>query len=152
MNLTLRALAAAIFVSATAVATLTAWPALAREIGLDGWNDPDPRAVLAAREREARALELSGEMIAQRLSARALAVDDLISSRIDADEAVRRFVELNRADPQVLGIIRDSHLAASDEGSATRQLVSHLRARPNPRARALADGLACRLVNPFARN
>jgi hypothetical protein len=148
MKLTLRAVAAGTFLAALTAAGLTAHPALAEDIGLDFWHVPDLRAGLSASEREFRDLERRGEVIGRRVAMRTETVEDLFAGRVGVEEAVRRFDELNRLDPRMVDRVRGMYPGDTDEERAGWQLAAHVRAYLHPRARAVADEVACRVAYP----
>ena len=87
-------------------------------------------------------------MISRRVALRMETVEDVVAGRVGIEEAVRRFVELNRTDPRALDRVRYMYDGTTDDERAGWQLVSHLRAYRDPRAVAAADEMACRLAYP----
>lgn len=150
MKITLRAVAAGAFLTALTAAGLTAHPALAEEIGLDFWHVPDLRIGMSDSDREYRDLEKKGEVITRRVAIRTETVEDLIAGRIDVEEAVRRFNELNRLEPKMVERVRRMYVGDTDEQRAGWQLVAHVRVFQHPRAAAVADQVACRIAYPNA--
>ena len=148
MKRTLRAVAAGTFLAALATAGLTACPALAHEAGIDLWHVPNLRAGMSDTERRAHDLERMGEVISRRVALRMETVEDVVAGRVGIEEAMRRFVELNRTDPRALDRVRYMYDGTTDDERAGWQLVSHLRAYRDPRAVAAADEMACRLAYP----
>jgi len=136
MKLTLRAVAAGTFLAALSIAGLTACPALAQDAGIDFWHVPDLQGGLSDSHRRARDLELEGEAIERRIALRIETVREVVAGRVEIDEAVRRFAELNRMDPPGLSRVRYMYAGATDEERAGWQLVSHLRAYRDAVARS----------------
>ena len=152
MKITLRTVAAGTFLTALGTAALTAHPALAREMGLDFWHVPELRAGITDSDRRARELEAMGQVIGRRLALRTETIEDLVAGRIKADEAARRFDELNRSEPTMLARVRRMYPGDTDQERAAWQLVAHVRVHAHPRAGEIADEVACRLAYPTASN
>lgn len=142
MKLTMRALVAGAFLTASAVVCITAYPALAQELSADIWDGPDWRTRLTDSERRAHELARQEEVVVKRVALRNEVVNDLIAGRLTADDAIVRFVELNRTGQEMMRRVRERYGGDTDEERAGWQLVSHLRSRQTPRARALADEVA----------
>ena len=146
MRLLLRATAAGVGLAALAAVGITAYPAIAEGGGADPWDAPGWHSRLTECEREAGELARKEQVILRRTAVRAETVADLVAGRIDAADAARRFVELNRTCPDALRRVRQLYAGDTDEQRAVWQLVAHVRAYPHPRARAVADETACRLA------
>jgi len=142
MKLTMRALVAGACLTAVVTVGVTAYPAPAEELGTDLWNGPDWRTRLSETEVRARELRRQEEVIVRRTALRTEVVDDLIAGRVTADDAVVRFAELNRTGPATLRRVRERYAGDTDDERAGWQLVGHLRARHEPRARMAADEVA----------
>lgn len=150
MKLTLRAAAAGTLLTALAAAGLTARPALAHEMGLDFWHVPDLRAGMSDSERRSRELEKAGDVVGRRVAVRRETIEDLLAGRVEIDDAVRRFDELNQAEPWIRERVRDMYPGDTDAEKAGWQLVAHVRAEPHPRAQEVAAAVACRIAYPDA--
>lgn len=145
MKPTTRALAACACLVALGAVAVTAYPALAGEFGPDLWGGPDWRTRLTESERRATELARVEEVTVRRTAVRTETVSDLIAGRIGVDEAVQRFVELNRMAPPTLQRVRERYAGDTDEERAGRQLAGHLTARRTPRALTLAREVAAGL-------
>lgn len=150
MKLTYRALIAGACLIALATVAVTAYPALAQDLGVEFWDAPDWRTRLAESERRHCELERAGDVVVRRTALRNETVNDLIAGRIRIDEAVRRFVELNNSSPTTLKLVRERHPGNTDEERATWQLVGHLRSRKTPRTLSLANEVAAGLEHRLA--
>lgn len=148
MNRTLRALAAATCSIALVVAGIAAYPALAGDGESDVWTIVDWRARITTSEREARDLAKREEVIVRRTALRSETVTDLVAGRISPEDALTRFIDLNRTSPLALRRVREQFPGDTDEERAVWQLVAHVRAIPDVRAEAVADETACRLAYP----
>jgi hypothetical protein len=152
MKLTLRALLTGACLIALATVSVTAYPAFAEDLGVEFWGGPDWRTRLTESERRQRDLESAGAVILRRTAVRTELVNDLIAGRIQIDDAVRRFVELNRSSPETLERVRLTYPGNTHEERAAWQLVGHLRSRQTPQALALAEEISCGLAyRPVAR-
>jgi hypothetical protein len=143
MKLMLRALAAGSLLAALTGAGFTAYPAFARDTGFDFWESPDLQKRITACKQRARGLDRKGTSVVNRTMVRSETVDELLEGRLTLEEVVRRFVELNRSEPEMMGWVQSRFPGDTEEDRATWQLVSHLRVRLHPRAQVLADELAC---------
>ena len=99
-------------------------------------------------EREARELDRQAEVIVRRTAIRTETVAELLAGRLTAEEAVRRFDDLNRLEPGTLAHLRGLYEGQTDEERAAWQLVAHVRNHPDPRAQEVAAETACRLAYP----
>ncbi len=151
MKLTVRALVFCACLTALVTVGVTAYPALAEDLAVDLWDGPDWRSRLTDSERRARELAKVEEPILRRTSLRAETVEDLIAGRIGADEAVRRFDELNRTSPSTRRWVCERYAGDTDEERAARQLIGHLRSRHVPRGLKIADEVEGGLKYPATR-
>jgi len=147
MKLTLRALIAGACLTALVTVGVTAYPALAQDLGVEFWDGPDWRMRLSESERRQRELERAGDIIVRRTVVRTETVNDLIAGRIRIDEAVRRFVDLNRSSPVTFERVRQMYPGDTHEERAAWQLVNHLRSRRTPKALALAGEISVGLAH-----
>ena len=108
----------------------------------------DWRARITTSEREARELAKREEVIVRRTALRSETVTDLVAGRISPEDALTRFIDLNRTSPLALRRVRLQFPGDTDEERAIWQLVAHVRALPDDRAEAVADETACRLAYP----
>jgi hypothetical protein len=145
MTLGTRALVVGVCLVALGIVAVTTYPALAGELGSDLWEGPDWRTRLTESERRATELARVEQATVWRTAVRTETVNDLIAGRIRIDEAVGRFVDLNRADPATRQRVRERYPGDTDEERAGWQLVGHLKSRRSPRALALADEVAAGL-------
>jgi hypothetical protein len=146
MKLTARALAAGAFVLALGALSLSAYPSVAEEAGVDIWQVvEDRRRIVAACDQQA-ALARDAESTARRMALRREAVRDVIDGRISFREGVHRFAELNLLQPgTVAEYTRRRFPGRTPEECAARQLVCQLRVAGEPRALALAGEWECLL-------
>jgi len=147
MKLSLRALIAGACLIALGTVAVTAYPALAQDLGVEFWDGPDWRTRLAESERRHCELERVGEVVVRRTAVRTEAVNDLLAGRIQIDEAVRRFIDLNHSSPETLEHVRERYPGNTDEERAAWQLIGHLRCRRTPLALALANEVATALAH-----
>ena len=136
MKMTLRAaVAGGLFLAAA----LTAYPSLAQDAGFDFWNVGDLQSGLSVREDESRALDRESEVTLHRTMIRAEIATDVIEGRTTFEEGAAQYAELNRSHAKALSFSRKTYAGESDDERAARQLVSHLRVHPHPKANSVAE-------------
>lgn len=148
MNHTLRVLAAGTFLTALVVAGAIGYPGLAADGDGPGRSIVDWQPGVATTRQEARALARREAELVRRSARRFRTVEDLLAGRIAPEDALARFVELNRSSPLALRRVREQFPGDTDEERAVWQLVAHVRVQPDPRAEDVADETACRLAYP----
>jgi hypothetical protein len=145
MRTFLRALAVGAVLIAL-IAALAAHPAVAEAAGVDFWHVPELRFTADQAAAEERDLDRIGEQTLHRTMIRYETMRDVAEGRLSFEEGVARFVQLNRAAPGNRAAREQLFGGETEEELAGWQLVGHLRTNAHLHADAVADALACWLV------
>jgi hypothetical protein len=136
MKMRLRALLA---VGLCLTATLTAYPSLAEDAGIDFWNVSDLQTRMSTQDSQSRSLDRESEVTLHRTMIRAEIAGDVAEGRTTFEQAACRYSEVNRSCAKALKFTRKTYEGKSDEERAGWQLIAHLRVHPHPNAGAAAN-------------
>lgn len=146
MRLTLRTVAAGIFLAALGAGGITIYHSALHGADPARWDGPEDPLGIADRRRRAEELDRKGDVILRRTAIRHEIVTAVLAGGIDVADAIEQFDRLNHSDPEILALVRLQYPGSSDRERAGRHLAGFLRASRHAQAIALADQAACLAV------
>jgi hypothetical protein len=138
MRLSTRALVVGSFFVALAVVGVFALPAFAQDGGIDFWNVGKYQAKQKSEEEFRLELERRDDDVLHRLDLKEEIILEVIAGVTTFEDAVARFVLLNRA-VATKPVYAHSLRGRTDEERAAWQLVSYLHCRNSEAAHAIAN-------------
>jgi hypothetical protein len=143
MKVSLRSLALLSILSSLLAVGLSAYPALAEEMGTDFWHVGELWARKSAAEESMRRLQREDELVMRRIAFKQEIVRDLLDGRIGFEEAASRFADLHRSDAVSMAYLRSQYPGETDENRAEWLLVRYLKVSEDRAAHPIAEEWAC---------